>query len=129
MRLNQVTVPTTDLERGIRFYSGLGLQLIVRDDDEGYARFLCPDGDATFSLHAANWTGHPARLGGIVVYFECDDLDDRCARLAAAGYRFTSMPVDQPWLWREASLEDPDGVQIRLFHAGVNRKDPPWRLP
>jgi uncharacterized glyoxalase superfamily protein PhnB len=60
--------------------------------------------------------------------FECDDLDERYTRLSTAGYRFTSPPTDQSWLWREALLVDPDGQQICLFHAGVNRTDPPWRL-
>ena len=123
MRLNQVTVPTTDLARGIRFYQGLGLELIVQDDEAGYARFLCPDGGSTFSLHVG-----AVSPSNIVIYFECDDLDARVDALCAAGYRFSAMPADQSWLWREARLVDPDGTQLCLFHAGMNRLDPPWRL-
>ncbi|HEX7941809.1 MAG TPA: hypothetical protein VF488_08375 [Gemmatimonadaceae bacterium] len=41
-------------------------------------------------------------------------------RLSTAGYRFTSPPTDQSWPWREATLVDPDGQQLCLFHAGVN---------
>ncbi len=63
-----------------------------------------------------------------VVYFECEDLDATVARLEAAGIAFTSAPADQPWLWREARLADPDGNPICLFHAGRNRLDPPWRV-
>jgi catechol 2,3-dioxygenase-like lactoylglutathione lyase family enzyme len=126
MRLNQVTVPTSDLARGIAFYRGLGLELIVQDDAAGYARLLCPDGGSTFSLHVTDRAIAP---GEITIYFECDDLDARVERLSAAGYRFVSMPVDQSWLWREARLDDPDGVKLILYHAGVNRTDPPWRLP
>ena len=29
---------------------------------------------------------------------------------------------------RYARLRDPDGHQIRLYDAGVNRLDPPWRI-
>ena len=125
MRLNQVTVPITDLARSIEFYRGLGLRLIVRDESAGYARFLLPDGGSTFSVHLA---GRPIAPSQVVIYFECDDLDARYARLSTAGYHFTSPPTDQSWLWREAMLVDPDGQQICLFHAGVNRIDPPWRL-
>ena len=32
------------------------------------------------------------------------------------------------YLWREARLRDPDGHQIRLYDAGVNRLNPPWRI-
>ena len=27
----------------------------------------------------------------------------------------------------QARLKDPDGNEICLYHAGVNRLDPPWR--
>ena len=125
MRLNQVTIPSSDLARSIEFYRGLGLRLIVRDDSVGYARLLLPDGGSTFSVHVAD---SPISPSHVVIYFECDDLDDRVTRLRAAGYAFSSMPEDQSWLWREARLEDPDGQPLCLFYAGVNRKDPPWRL-
>lgn len=125
LRLNQVTVPITDLARSIEFYRGLGLLLIVRDESSGYARFLLPDGGSTFSVQVAD---RPIAPSQVVIYFECDDLDARYTRLSTAGYHFTSPPTDQSWLWREAMLADPDGQQICLFHAGVNRTDPPWRL-
>ncbi|MEO1522796.1 MAG: hypothetical protein AAFU78_18740 [Cyanobacteria bacterium J06633_2] len=41
---------------------------------------------------------------------------------------FDSEPTDQPWLWREAHLRDPDGNRLILYHAGEYRKNPPWRL-
>jgi hydroxymethylpyrimidine/phosphomethylpyrimidine kinase len=58
-----------------------------------------------------------------------EDLDARVAALEAAGLVFLSGPQDQPWLWREARLRDPAGNEIRLYHAGENRRFPPWRLP
>ena len=39
-----------------------------------------------------------------------------------------SGPTDQSWLWREAYLKDPDGNLICLYHAGANRRFPPWRI-
>ncbi|MEM7380928.1 MAG: VOC family protein, partial [Bacteroidota bacterium] len=38
------------------------------------------------------------------------------------------LPRDQSWLWREARLKDPDGNTLILYHAGENRKNPPWRI-
>ena len=124
MNLNQVTVPGTDVRRSIDFYQRLGLVLIV-EDLPSYARFECPEGDATFSVHQTN---QPPGSPGIVVYFECEDLDATVARLKEGGLRFESDSQDQPWLWREAFLKDPDGNVICLFRAGENRKNPPWRL-
>ncbi len=122
MRLNQVTVATADVERAIAFYSGLGLRLIVRSPH--YARFVCPDGGSSFSVHL----DESPVSGSTMVYFECDDLDERCASLEASGYAFDSDPADQRWLWREARLRDPDGNPICLYRAGENRLSPPWRV-
>ena len=91
-----------------------------------YARFECPVGHATFSLHRVP---SAPQGDGVVVYFELGDLDAAVERLTAAGLRFESEPVDQPWLWREAYLRDPAGNRVCLFHAGENRRRPPWRLP
>jgi hydroxymethylpyrimidine/phosphomethylpyrimidine kinase len=124
MDLNQVTVPCSDYAASVAFYRTLGLRQIV-DSPPDYARFECPAGRSTFSLHRA---ASPPSDGGIVVYFEVDDLDGTVARLKAAGLRFESAPQDQPWLWREAYLRDPAGNRICLFRAGVNRLHPPWRI-
>ena len=125
MNLNQVTVPAFDLSASIGFYETLGLRLIVRSDT--YARFECPDGDATFSLSKRE-TLLPAGSEGVHVYFECDDLDARVAALKARGLAFDQDPEDMRWLWREAWLPDPAGNLICLYSAGKNRKNPPWRI-
>ncbi|WP_343747339.1 VOC family protein [Fluviicola sp.] len=123
MNLNQVTVPSSDIERSIAFYQKLGLELIVKSPH--YARFLCPDGNATFSVHLAE--ERPAGAG-VSVYFECENLDQTVENLCAAGMLFDVLPKDQTWLWREAYLKDPDGNQLILFYAGENRINPPWRI-
>lgn len=124
MNLNQVTIPSLNLEMAIPFYEKLGLRLMVKSMPR-YARFECPDGDATFSIHLVD--ALPMK-NGVVVYFECENLDDRVEGLVKAGIVFDEMPVDQTWLWREARLRDPDGNVIILFFAGDNRKNPPWRI-
>jgi len=121
MKLNQVTVPATDLARSIAFYQTLGLRLIVKADH--YARFEIGGGESTFSLHL----GEPAG-NGPSLYFECGDLDARVATLKAEGIVFESGPADQSWLWREAWLRDPAGNRLCLYFAGENRRFPPWRL-
>ncbi|MGW5109490.1 VOC family protein [Nocardia sp. NPDC004123] len=124
MRLNQITIGTTDLRRSERFYELLGLQLIVKNDH--YLRFQCPEGDSTFSVELVDSVPGGAQVS---IYFESDDLDDQCARLRAAGVDFDSLPADMSWLWREAWLRDPDGHRLCLFYAGANRLNPPWRIP
>ena len=124
MNLNQVTLPATNVERSADFYRALGFTQIV-SNLPSYARFECPDGEATFSLHRV---ASVAPDSGAVVYFECQDLDATCSALAERGIKFDSPPTDQSWLWRESYLRDPDGNMLCLYHAGANRRHPPWRL-
>ncbi|UKM63509.1 VOC family protein [Flavobacteriaceae bacterium GSB9] len=124
MNLNQVTIPSTNLEKSVAFYTTLGLRLIV-DSIPRYARFECPDGTTTLSLH------HVEKLPkgpGITIYFEDEHLDEWFKILQQKGLVFSLPPTNQPWLWCEAHLQDPDGHQIILYQAGKNRKNPPWRI-
>jgi len=123
VRLDQVTLAVSDLDRAVDYYRRLGLHQIVAD--ERYARFVCPDGDSTLSLELMDEV--PPSV--TTVYFECDELDATVAALHKSGIHFEHAPVDQTWLWREARLRDPDGNRLCLFHAGENRLNPPWRLP
>ncbi len=124
MRLNQLTIPSLDVEKSVVFYKKLGMQLIV-DALPRYVRFELPDGDATFSVHLVD---ELPSGDGITIYFEDDKLDELVKQLQAKGVSFTQLPVDQRWLWREAHVLDPDGNKIILFFGGDNRKNPPWRV-
>ncbi|WP_396591400.1 VOC family protein [Allomuricauda sp. R78024] len=124
MNLNQITVPSLNLTKSIPFYEKLGLKLIVKALPH-YARFECPDGHATFSIHLVEQL---PKGDGIYVYFECDNLDEYIAALTQKEIVFDEPPSDRPWLWREARLKDVDGNQIILYHAGENRLNPPWRI-
>jgi catechol 2,3-dioxygenase-like lactoylglutathione lyase family enzyme len=123
MNLNQVTLPARDLSASAAFYRRMGFTQIV--DSPHYARFECPAGEATFSLHAVD---RPAADTGVTVYFEDSDLDGLVARMQAEGFEFVEAPTDKTYLWREARLRDPAGNLICLYRAGENRKNPPWRV-
>ena len=124
MNLNQITVPSLDVAKSILFYEMLGLKLIVRSLPK-YARFECPDGTSTFSIHEVDSL---PKDNGITIYFECDELDKTVLSLIEKGISIDEMPIDKSWLWREARLKDPDNNQLILYYAGENRLNPPWRL-
>lgn len=124
MNLNQVTIPSLNVEESTKFYIKLGLHLIV-DASPRYVRFEMPDGDATFSVHKVDKLSSE---NGIVLYFEDESLDILVEELQNKGIVFTQLPKDETWLWREAHLLDPDRNKIILFKAGKNRKNPPWRI-
>lgn len=124
MNLNQVTIPSINIEKAITFYKHLGLKLIV-DAVPKYVRFECPNGDATFSIHKVDTL---PKGNGISIYFEEENLDEWVIQLEKKGIVFSQLPTDMPWLWREAHLKDPDENHIILYNAGEDRKNPPWRI-
>lgn len=124
MNLNQITIPSLNVKKATEFYKKLGLHLIV-DASPRYVRFELPDGDATFSIHLVD---ELPKGNGIAVYFQNENLDTVVKELAKKGIEFDLLPTDQPWLWREARLKDPDENQLIIYKAGENRKNPPWRI-
>jgi catechol 2,3-dioxygenase-like lactoylglutathione lyase family enzyme len=123
MNLNQITVPSKNVPKSIRFYQKLGLKLIVHTHDS-YARFELPTGDTTFSIHEVDELPHGS---GIHVYFEVEDVLETVSKLKNDGIEFETEGLEQTWLWTEAKLKDPDGNQLIIYSAGENRKNPPWR--
>ena len=123
MDLNQITLPCTDYEASVNFYKTLGLRQIV-DSPPRYARFETEAG-TTLSIHSATVDSCSAAT---VIYFEVEDLDTTVASLRDKGLVFDSGPEQQSWLWTEAYLTDPAGNRVCIFHAGENRRFPPWRI-
>jgi catechol 2,3-dioxygenase-like lactoylglutathione lyase family enzyme len=124
VRLNHVTLAVGDVEASARFYARLGLTQIVADYPD-YARFVAPQGGTTLSLHRVEQRPSESTAS---IHFEVDDVDRAVEGLERVGFRFACAPVEQPYLWREAILLDPDGHRIFIYHAGENRLNPPWRL-
>lgn len=122
MELNQVTLPVKDMAVAANFYLKLGFTQIV--DTPHYARFSCPDGNSTFSLllESSEFENRS------VIYFEHEKLDELCAELTKKGFKFDQQPTEQRYLWKEAILEDPSGNKIKLYWAGENRLNPPWKV-
>jgi catechol 2,3-dioxygenase-like lactoylglutathione lyase family enzyme len=121
MNLNQVTLPATDMLESTEFYRKMGFLQIV--DSPHYARFECPEGESTFSLSLEGRAG----MNASVIYFEHERLDELVAALKLKGFVFDQDPMDMNYLWREAVLHDPSGNKIKLYWAGENRLQPPWR--
>lgn len=124
MILNQVTLPSVNVEKGTEFYQKLGLHLIV-DARPRYVRFELPEGDATLSLHLVD---ELPKGEGISVYFQNENLEEAVEELQQKGLEFHLLPTMQPWLWKEARINDPDGNLLIIYSAGENRKNPPWRI-
>ncbi|TDR18464.1 VOC family protein [Marinicella litoralis] len=122
MNLNQITLPASNLKVSVDFYLKMGFTQIV--DSPHYARFSCPVGDSTFSLSLTEDTPHH----GVTIYFETEELDTWIELIKSRGIHIDQMPIKQNYLWTEAIVHDPSGNTIKLYHAGQNRLNPPWRV-
>ena len=124
-------------------YSGFavaGKSLTIRGDGQ----VLCTVGRSEFAV-----AGESVRLSGLrflstgvgldasalrlsgsgrVAMLDCRVDAGENAALQQAGLAFETEPEDQPWLWREALIKDPDGHPIKLYQADENRINPPWRV-
>lgn len=137
MQLNQVTLEVNDMEKACDFYLTLGFTQIV--DTPHYARFACyEDLQSAESYAVDRRQAEPtsfslvlvthAVLSGTSIYFEHQALDEWIAQLSAKGIVFEQEAQDQAYLWREAVVRDPSGNKIKLYWAGDNRLNPPWRV-
>ena len=122
MNLNQVSLPVKNMDTATKFYRQMGFTQIV--DTLHYARFECPGEGSTFSLSLSEGEF----FNGVVIYFEHEQLDDWVAQLKDSGVEFEQDPKDESYLWREAVLKDPSGNKIKLYWAGEDRLNPPWRV-
>ncbi|CAM4056413.1 VOC family protein [Pseudoalteromonas byunsanensis] len=120
MNLNQITLGVHNMEQATTFYRQLGFLQIV--DTPHYARFECANG-ATFSLSLED----NMQPNNTTIYFEHEQLNEWVNELQTKGITFDSLPENKRYLWREAQLRDPSGNKIKLYWAGDNRLNPPWR--
>ncbi|WP_445945252.1 VOC family protein [Shewanella sp.] len=132
MNLNQLTLPVNDMAKAKAFYLTLGAVLIV--DTPHYVRFACKNEagnlGSSFSLSLTSSAAQrKADPEAITLYFEHQALDVWVEELELKGVVFEQLPKDQSYLWREALLIDPSGNKIKLYWAGENRLNPPWRVP
>ncbi|MFF9274760.1 VOC family protein [Streptomyces griseosporeus] len=110
-----VTLPVTDQDRALRFYTDvLGFEVVVdRQMPPGRWLQVAPKGAQTvFTLSGPDMGGfEPGSARGIMLV--TTDVDADCARLVAAGTAVQG-PDDVPW-GRMASFTDPDGNGLMLL--------------
>ncbi|EDY57820.1 MULTISPECIES: VOC family protein [Streptomyces] len=110
-----VTLPVSDQDRALRFYTDvLGLTVTAdRDLPQGRWLQVAPEGAQTvFTLSGPGMGGfEPGSARGIMLV--TTDVDADCARLAEAGAPVQG-PDELPW-GRMASFTDPDGNGLMLL--------------
>jgi catechol 2,3-dioxygenase-like lactoylglutathione lyase family enzyme len=121
-QLNAVGIVASDMERSIRFYRLLGLD-VPETPDEGHVDTFLPNGvrfmldtEDTVRSFRPEWTRETGNQLGLA--FECEssaEVDEAYARVTSAGFHGEKEPWDAVWGQRYAQLLDPDGVPVDLY--------------
>lgn len=122
--LNAIGIVVSDMERSIRFYRLLGLD-VPETPSEGHVETTLANGARlmfdteevvkSFQAEWARQTGNQLSLA-----FECSspaEVDETYARMVDAGFHSEKEPWDAFWGQRYAQLADPDGVPVDLYAA------------
>ena len=122
--LNAIGIVVSEMERSIRFYRLLGLDM-PETPGEGHVEASMPNGTRlmldseevvlSFRPDWSRETGNQLSLA-----FECSspaEVDEVFARLTDGGFAAEKEPWDAFWGQRYAQLRDPDGVPVDLYAA------------
>jgi len=113
--IGAITLFVEDLEAAKRFYGDVfGLPLAFEDGASAVFDFgntminLLKDTDARELIEPAQVA--PRDAGSrLQLTIQVDDVDAKCAELAARGVELLNGPMDRPWGIRTASFSDPGG--------------------
>jgi catechol 2,3-dioxygenase-like lactoylglutathione lyase family enzyme len=120
--LNATGIVVSDMERSIRFYRLLGLD-VPETPGEGHVDTVLPNGvrfmldtEDVVKSFRPDWT----RAAGnqLSLAFECASpaqVNELYARVVEAGFHGEKEPWDAFWGQRYAQLADPDGVPVDLY--------------
>jgi catechol 2,3-dioxygenase-like lactoylglutathione lyase family enzyme len=120
--LNALGIVVSDMERSIRFYRLIGLD-VPETPGEGHVDAFLPNG-VRFMLDSEEvvrsfrpeWQRVTGNQLGIAL--ECDspsEVDEVYARVTETGFHGEKEPWDAFWGQRYAQLRDPDGVPVDLY--------------
>ena len=120
--LNAIGIVASDMERSIRFYRLLGLD-VPETPEEGHVDTFLPNGvrfmldtEEVVRSFKEDWSRETGNQIGIA--FECAspaEVDEAYARVTGEGFEGEKEPWDAFWGQRYAQLRDPDGVPVDLY--------------
>jgi catechol 2,3-dioxygenase-like lactoylglutathione lyase family enzyme len=119
--ISAVTLATHDMARAVRFYRGLGFEMLYGGEEAAFTSFRAGPGYLNLITQPAeqSWS-----WWGRVIFYE-SDVDGLYARLVTAGYSPQAAPRDAPWGERFFHITDPDGHELAFaWPLGESRGRP-----
>jgi catechol 2,3-dioxygenase-like lactoylglutathione lyase family enzyme len=123
MKIDAVTVTSSDLARSAKFYALLGFQFPEFAADEKHLEPITPEGGVRLMIDERELmrsiTGvepePPTHSSFAIKCGSPAEVDQSAARVRAAGFVVLKEPWDAFWGQRYAIVADPDGYMIDLF--------------
>ena len=111
-----VTVPVTDQDRALEFYTQkLGMRIVTDapfNDQQRWIELAIPRAETKLVLFTMK--GHEQLIGGFMTFtFMADDVETTARVLAERGVEFVQPPTKADW-GTSAIFKDPDGNQFVL---------------
>jgi catechol 2,3-dioxygenase-like lactoylglutathione lyase family enzyme len=123
-QLNAIGIVVSEMERSIRFYRLLGMD-VPEAPGEGHVDTFLPNGvrfmldsEETIKSFRRDWSRETGNQ--LALAFECAspaEVDEMYAAVTEAGFESEKEPWDAFWGQRYAQLRDPDGVPVDLYAA------------
>lgn len=107
--LSAVTLASSDMERSLAFYLGLGFELRPGRDSPEFCSLAA--GESHLNLQLVPGYRAPSEVWGRVILWVAD-VDAVHDRAVAAGFRPSTRPADAPWGERFFHVSDPDGHEL-----------------
>ena len=127
----RVALTTSDYERLVKFYcDGLGIEPTAIWNNDGGRALILHMSKATLELFDETQAAvidqieAEQRISGQIRFaLQVPDLKAAMDRLLAHGATLVHPPVITPWGDNNVRLQDPDGMQITLFHVPENPEE------
>ena len=121
-QISAIGIVASDMERSIRFYRLLGID-VPETPGEGHVDAFLPNGvrfmlDSEEVMRSFKPDWRRATGNQIGIALECGspvEVDELYAKATGAGFESEKAPWDAFWGQRYAQLLDPDGVEVSLY--------------
>lgn len=108
----------SDYERTVDFYARvLGLSIVASWVEGGRGTIVAATAEGEIEIIENLATVLSERVTGGALAWEVDDLDTYVERIRSLGAPVLVEPADRAWGHRNATIVDPDGLQITLFQV------------
>lgn len=123
MKIDAISVTSTNLKTTVRFYSLLGFVFSPLEGNEDHIEPQRREGEVRLMIDTTKLTeslcgSKPVPSNHSTFAILCNnpaEVDAICTQIKEAGFSITKEPWDAFWGQRYASVQDPDGYKIDLF--------------